>query len=189
MATPKGQRIAIWVIAAVMAIGTVGTYFALVLGNTNDADQAAQQQKMYDDYIAQMKKQQEERRKTLRPLDGYEAAKFDASKVTALKSEVLKEGNGEELKADSQITINYFGWTADGKIFDSTNENGTTTPNDQLALNGVIEGWTEGLTGKKVGSTVKLTIPADKAYGNEDDGTGNPTGPLMFIVEIKAIRT
>jgi len=189
MATPKSQRIAIWVIAAVMAIGTIGTYFALVLGNTNDADETAQQQKIYDDYIAQMKKQQEERQKTLRPLDGYEAAAFNATDIKELKSDVLVEGSGEELKADSKVTINYFGWTADGKIFDSTNVNGTTTPNDQLALDGVIKGWTEGLTGKKVGSTVKLTIPADKAYGNSDDGTGSPTGPLMFIVEIKAIRT
>lgn len=186
MATSKGTRIAIWIIAAVMAVGTIGTYFALVLGNNNDAEQASQQQKAYEEYLAQSKKQQEERQKTLRPLDGYAATPFDAASVTALQSEVLVAGSGEALTNTSKIKANYFGWTSDGKIFDSTNENGTVTP-AEFSLDGVIKGWTDGLTGKTVGSTVKLVIPADQAYGSTDDGSGRPVGPLVFIVEIKEV--
>ena len=186
MATSKGTRIAIWVIAAVMAVGTIGTYFALVIGNNNDTEQAAQQQKAYEDYLAQAKKQQEERQKTLKPLDGYSAEPFDPASVTELKSEVLVVGTGEVLTNTSKIKANYFGWTSDGKIFDSTNVNGTTTP-IEFSLDGVIKGWTDGLAGKTVGSTVKLTIPAEQAYGTTDDGTGRPVGPLMFIVEIKEL--
>lgn len=186
MATSKGTRIAIWVIAAVMAIGTVGTYFALVLGNNNDAEQATQQQKAYKDYLAQAKKQQEERQKSLRPLEGYSAEAFDPASVTELKSEVLVAGTGPALTTTSKIKANYFGWTSDGKIFDSTNVDGTVTP-AEFSLDSVIAGWTEGLNGKTVGSTVKLTIPADKAYGSTDDGSGRPVGPLMFIVEIKEL--
>ncbi|RYF28838.1 MAG: hypothetical protein EOO17_03915 [Chloroflexi bacterium] len=188
MATKKSQRIGIWVIAVVMVIGTLGSFFVVILANDNQKVDIAQQQKDYEKMMADMKKQQEERLATLRPLDGYAAEAFDAAAVTELKSEVLVEGTGAELKEDSGMSINYFGWTADGKIFDSTNINGTTTPNDQLKLNGVIKGWTEGLTGKKAGSTVKLTIPADKAYGTTDNGTGQPVGPLTFIVEIKEVK-
>lgn len=184
MATRTSQRIGIWVIAVVMLVGTLAGFAAMVLIPQNETTDAQAQQKAYEDYIAEMKKAQEERQKSLRPLDGYKAEAFDAKSVTALKVDVLKPGEGEALAADSTLKINYFGWTADGKIFDSTNIDGKTTPNETLALNGVIEGWKQGLAGQKVGSTVKLTIPSDMAYGDTDTGMGQPTGPLVFIVEI-----
>jgi FKBP-type peptidyl-prolyl cis-trans isomerase len=180
MATTQGQRIGIWIIAVVLGVGTIGSFFVVILANNNaQKDQAnaqTQQQQALDAY-----------RKTLKPLDGYQAAAFDKSSVTDLKVEMLKEGDGDVVKADSTISANYFGWTADGQIFDSTNKNGTTTPID-FSLAQVIKGWTEGLTGVKVGSVVRLTIPSDKAYGDVDTGQGQPTGPLQFIVEVKAIK-
>ncbi len=36
MATPKAQRIGIWIIAIVMALGAVGTYFVVIMANDND---------------------------------------------------------------------------------------------------------------------------------------------------------
>lgn len=107
--------------------------------------------------------------------------------VKELKVEVLKQGSGETLASDSSIKANYFGWTSDGKIFDSTNKEGSAVTPIEFSLGGVIEGWTKGLTGQKVGSTVKLTIPAEQAYGSTDTGSGQPTGPLVFIVEIKEL--
>jgi len=180
MSTTKSQRIGIWVIAIVMAIGTIGSFFVIILANDNEKIDQQKQQEEYQKLVDEM-------RKANKPLDGYEATPFDKASVTELKSEVIKEGDGAEVKADSTINANYFGWTADGKIFDSTNKNGTTTPID-FNLGQVIKGWTEGLAGKKVGSVVKLTIPSDKAYGDTDSGTGQPTGPLMFIVEIKELK-
>lgn len=188
MATPKSHRIGIWIIAIVMTVGTIGSFAVMVLADQNTAIDTQEQQKAYEEYMAQMKKAQEERLKTLRPLDGYKAAPFTASDVTELKTEVLKQGDGTALAADSGMTINYFGWKADGTIFDSTNINGTTTPTDQLKLDQVIEGWKKGLVGQKAGSTVKLTIPAAQAYGEVDNGMGQPTGPLVFIVEIIAVK-
>ena len=178
MATSKSQRIGIWVIAVVMALGTLGSFFVIILANDNDK---MDQQNSLD----AQKKMMEEMAKANKPLEGYEATPFDKDAVSELKIEVLKEGSGEVLAADSTINANYFGWTFDGKIFDSTNKDGTVTPID-FPLNGVIKGWTEGLTGQKVGSVVKLTIPADKAYGSVDNGDGRPVGPLAFVVEIKA---
>lgn len=183
MATSTAQRVGIWVIAVALIVGTLAGFIAMILAPQNEATDAAKQQ---EEYERMLKEYQEEQQKANRPLDGYKTDTFDADQVSELKVEVLKQGSGETLKADSKISANYFGWTADGKIFDSTNKNGTVTP-AEFGLDGVIEGWTEGLTGQKVGSVVRLTIPADKAYGSTDDGTGRPVGPLKFVVEIKEL--
>lgn len=178
MATSNSQRIGIWIIAIVMALGTIGSFFVIILANDNakiDQQNAQDTQKQLMDEMA----------KANRPLEGYEATPFDSASVTELKVEVLKQGDGEELAADSTLTANYFGWTSDGKIFDSTNKDGTVTPID-FSLAGVIQGWTDGLKGQKVGSVVKLLIPGNKAYGDTDNGDGRPYGPLAFVVEIKA---
>ena len=180
MATSQSQRIGIWIIAVVLAVGTIGSFFVAILANDNGKVDQANLQKQYADMLA-------EQRKENKPLEGYKAESFDKASVTELKVETLKEGDGAVLAADSTINANYFGWGADGQIFDSTNKNGTVTPID-FSLAKVIKGWTEGLTGVKVGSTVKLSIPADKAYGDVDTGTGQPTGPLVFIVEVKALK-
>jgi FKBP-type peptidyl-prolyl cis-trans isomerase FkpA len=181
MATSTAQRTGIWIIAIVLTIGTVAGFIAMILAPQNEATDAERQQAEYEQM---MKEYQAEQQKANQPLDGYAAEPFDAASVTDLKVETLKEGTGEQLADDATISANYFGWTSDGKIFDSSKKSGTTTP-IEFSLNGVIAGWKEGLTGVKVGSTVKLTIPADKAYGSTDDGSGRPVGPLQFIVEIK----
>lgn len=184
MATKKSQRIFIWVIAIVMTVGTVAGFIAMMIAPTNEKIDAEQQQAQYDKAMEDYQKQMEEAKKANQPLAGYEAVAFDKASVTELKVETLVEGTGEVLKADSKISANYFGWDSSGAIFDSTNKNGTVTP-AEFSLAEFIKGWTDGLTGVKVGSTVKLTIPADKAYGDTDTGSGQPVGPLMFIVEVK----
>jgi len=185
MSTTRVQRIGIWIIAVVLSVGTIGSFFVIVLANDNQRKDQQSAQEVYAKQLAAYKKQLAEQRKSLMPLDGYTATTFDAGSVKDLKVETLKEGTGDVLAADSTITANYFGWSSDGKIFDSTNKNGTVTPID-FSLAGVISGWTLGLTGKKVGSVVRLTIPAEQAYGSVDDGSGRPFGPLMFVVEIVA---
>jgi len=185
MATKKSQRIFIWVIAIVMTVGTVAGFIAMMIAPTNQKIDQAAQEKAIAEYQKQAEKQEAERLESLRPLDGYQAEAFDAAAVTSLQTDVLVEGSGEALQKDSPLNINYFGWTADGKIFDSTNINGVTTPNDQLTMTTVIEGWKKGLVGKKIGSTVKLMVPTELAYGENAAASGRPEGPLAFIVEIK----
>ena len=179
MATSKAQRIGIWVIAVVMAVGTIGSFFVIILANDNAQSDQVRQQEQIKEMIAEM-------RKSNKPLEGFEATPFDKAAVTELGVEVITQGEGEELLADSKIKANYFGWMADGTIFDSTNQDGTVEPRE-FGLGQVIEGWTKGLTGVRVGSTVLLTIPAAQAYGETDTGMGQPYGPLKFIVEVKEI--
>lgn len=98
-----------------------------------------------------------------------------------LAVQVLTEGKGEVLKATDTISADYAGWTwSDSKEFDSSFKTGKAAT---FSLQQVIPGWTQGLTGQKVGSTVLLTIPSTLAYG-DDASSGRPTGPLVFFVKI-----
>ena len=160
------------------------TIVLLMQNNNSDTSQQAQLQQQIQDQL----KQQKEASVPKEPLPGYEATAFDAASVTELKVETLVEGTGAVATKDSTVTANYFGWTPDGKIFDSTNKGGMVAPID-FPLSGVIVGWTEGLTGVKQGSVVKLTIPADKAYGaNGSPPSIGPNQPLIFIVQLTGVK-
>ncbi|HEY8701939.1 MAG TPA: FKBP-type peptidyl-prolyl cis-trans isomerase [Arthrobacter sp.] len=99
---------------------------------------------------------------------------------TALVSQDLIKGKGAEVKATDTLTVNYVGVNlVGGTKFDSSFDRGQTA---SFALNGVIPGWTQGLTGKTVGSRVLLVIPKDLAYG--DAGQGEAKGDLVFVVDI-----
>jgi peptidylprolyl isomerase len=105
----------------------------------------------------------------------------------ALLTEVVKEGDGAEVKKGDFLTANYLGqiWR-DGKVFDNSYDRGAPS-SFPIGIGGVIKGWDEALVGKKVGSRVILSIPADKGYGpaggNEQAGiTKDDT--LIFVVDL-----
>lgn len=177
----RAKNALIIIIVVAFLVSSIAGTFLLAFQSDQPSPAELQQQKQ----LEQLQKQQEEI--VREPLEGYEAEKFNASSISDLKVETLKEGTGTAAKATSTVNANYFGWTADGKIFDSTNRDGKTEPVD-FPLSGVIEGWTKGLTGVKEGSVVKLMIPANMAYGDTDDGSGRPFGPLAFIVELNQVK-
>lgn len=179
-AKENAKRVVILMAVAGFIFSSAALTILAVVESNKPQDSAQKQQ-------ADLMKQLQEQNAPKLALPGYTAEAFDAASVTALKVETLKEGDGKVATAESTVNANYFGWAADGKIFDSTNKSGTVTPID-FPLNGVIPGWTEGLTGVKQGATVKLTIPAEKAYGAEDKGDGRPVGPLVFIIEVKEVK-
>ncbi|MET3922278.1 FKBP-type peptidyl-prolyl cis-trans isomerase [Arthrobacter sp. UYEF20] len=103
---------------------------------------------------------------------------------TALISQELIKGTGPEVKESDTLTVNYVGVTlTEGKVFDSSFDRGEKAT---FALTGVIKGWTQGLTGKTVGSRVLLVIPKDLAYG--DEGQGDAKGDLVFVVDILGVK-
>lgn len=173
-------RIFILVIVVVFAVSSVALSAWVIWEQFSGNDNAAATTELEDSSNQQTV--------TAEPLDGYAAEPFDAAAVTELQVETLKEPTGETAAtAESTVTANYFGWTSDGQIFDSSKKDGVVTP-IPFSLSGVIAGWTEGLTGAKAGGVYKLTIPADKAYGSVDDGSGRPVGPLTFIVEVQKVE-
>lgn len=114
-------------------------------------------------------------------------AKPEGDAPEDLVSDYLIEGDGEEVQEGQTVVVDYVGarWE-DGEVFDSSWETGTPAA---LSLENAINGWTEGLEGKKVGSRVMMSIPADQAYGTEEDlgeDSGYPTGDLVFVVDLLA---
>ncbi|MBB5748952.1 FKBP-type peptidyl-prolyl cis-trans isomerase [Micrococcus sp. TA1] len=92
----------------------------------------------------------------------------------------LIQGDGAEVGAQDYVTVQYKGikWS-DGEEFDSS------WSRDELSgfqLTGVIEGWTEGLQGQKVGSQVLLVVPPAKGYGGSEHELAKET--LVFVVDI-----
>ncbi|WP_427131650.1 FKBP-type peptidyl-prolyl cis-trans isomerase [Pseudarthrobacter sp. S9] len=103
---------------------------------------------------------------------------------TALISQDLIKGKGQELKETDTVTVNYVGVAlAGGKVFDSSFDRGEKA---SFPLTGVIKGWTQGLAGKTVGSRVLLVVPKDLAYG--DEGQGDAKGDLVFVVDILGVK-
>lgn len=103
---------------------------------------------------------------------------------TALVAQDLIKGKGQEVKGTDTLTVNYVGVAlASGKVFDSSFDRGQKAT---FPLTGVIKGWTQGLTGKTVGSRVLLVVPKALAYG--DQGQGDATGDLVFVVDILGVK-
>ncbi|MUN62681.1 peptidylprolyl isomerase [Kocuria sediminis] len=114
-------------------------------------------------------------------------AKPEGDAPEKLVSEYLIEGDGEEVAEGDTVIANYVGvkWS-DGETFDSSYEKGAPA---SFPLDNVIEGWQEGLAGKKAGSRVILSVPVEQAYGTEKDlgeDSEYPAGDLLFVVDILA---
>ncbi len=197
--TTNWQRISIWVIAIVMGLGTLLTFFVMVFaGQNSDVDPntiaAKKQQEAYekylqsDEYKAYMK-QQEEAKAKLRPLDGFadKVTAFNASDITELTVETLTEGTGATVKENDTISANYTGWLPDGTIFDSTKSEGSdaSSVSFTLSTSKIIEGWVKGLVGKRAGGVYLLSVPSDLGYGAAGSGDTIPANtPLRFIVQV-----
>ncbi|CAE7777014.1 fkpA, partial [Symbiodinium sp. CCMP2456] len=79
---------------------------------------------------------------------------------SGLASKVLKSGTGtKKPTAFSVVTVDYTGWTTDGKLFDSSILRGQPAT---FPLNQVIKGWTEGLQLMVEGEKRRFWIPAKR---------------------------
>jgi len=191
MATPKSQRIGIWIIAVVMMVGTISGFIAMVLQTDNAKQDQAQQNKMLEEYRKQMA-EQEKRGKELSAtyypqLKEYQAtpAAFDMNVGDTVQKRDLKVGDGEEVTATTKYEAYYIGWNPKGKTFDSSFDSETLKTPIDTSQTSLIEGWNEGVVGMKIGGIREITIPSDKAYGEKGSGDDIPPNtPIKFIVMI-----
>jgi peptidylprolyl isomerase len=106
--------------------------------------------------------------------------------ATPVQRVVLKEGSGAAVKASDTVVVNYFGETYQAK--EPFDESYSKTPLTS-SLSGLIQGWSIGLTGVKVGSRVLLQIPPAYGYGAEGSGAtipGNST--LWFVIDVVSVK-
>jgi len=184
MATPRSQRIGIWVIAIVLAIGTIGSFLVIILSNQNQKVDNAKIQELATKYQNDLDKQAKQLSEKYYPIFKQYAnlpAKFDASTITKLETNDLKIGDGAEIKKDTPYSAYYIGWNPKGVIFDQSIENSALK--SPIAGGGLIDGWEEGVIGMKMGGVREISIPSDKAYGKTGSGDNIPPNtPIKFIV-------
>lgn len=120
-------------------------------------------------------------------LQGTQIADFTPCKVDKLHIIDVTTGSGPAATPTDTVTVNYTGAvTLTGTIFQSSLDTGQPAT---FPLNQVIQGWTLGIPGMKVGGTRRLLIPAAEAYGaNPPSGSNIPANAdLVFDVTLLKI--
>lgn len=196
--SPK-QRFFIILIAVIMLGSMIASYAAIVLNSgSSSSDTSAEADEISDEKMAEYEAAYEKvvaefSEKTKSDFDKFIQYKSEISGYNensanegGLKSRDLAEGSGEEVKEDGSNYLAYYvGWCADESVFDSTFDNNDEPTSFSKILDpsmGLIEGWTQGMKGMKIGGIRKITIPGELAYGESMEICGGKNKPLKFIV-------
>lgn len=121
--------------------------------------------------------------------DFHQAVTLTTTTGDGLKYGDITPGTGAEAAAGKNVTMNYSGWTQDGKLFDSSRGSGRTPFEvDNLGQASVIKGWNEGIVGMKLGGVRRLVIPPALGYGAQGYPPVIPANAtLTFDVELVCI--
>lgn len=209
MATAKSQRIAIFIIMIVMIIGTLGSFFVIILQNENQKSDSKRQQAAIEKYQADMSQYQKQldaqtaelSKKYYPVLSQYQdlTAKFERDGVEKIVKKDLKVGEGAVIDDQTKFAAYYIGWNPDGEVFDQSIETDTKSLKQPLYYSdstsgsvgleeglkkaSLIEGWKDGMKGMKIGGVRLITIPSDLAYGEQGSGDKiAPNTPIKFVV-------
>lgn len=188
--TKPGQRILFAVILILMLVSTIGLYLGSALGIMNPSDEEIEarqemadfQEKLdaYNAWLAQYTEKYSaiyyEQFKSYKDVN----KEYNSASVKELSIKDLKEGDGPELTAETEYRAYYIGWLPDGKVFDSSFDGDKLK--SPIEGGNLIEGWKEGVLGMKIGGVRELTIPADKAYGEEGHGDIPANSPIKFVL-------
>lgn len=109
----------------------------------------------------------------------------DAIKTASgLATKVLQPGSGNTHPAkDEVVTIDYAGWTTDGKLFNSTAPRGGPAT---VQVKRLLPGLSEGIQLMVLGETRLLWIPESLGYNGQ---AGKPKGTLVFQVTLVDMPT
>lgn len=191
MATPKSQRIGIWIIAIVLTIGTFGSFLAMILGTQNQSIDAANIKKIETEYNAKVatrnvKVSDQAKELSVKYYPEFSTyasvpVVFKAGDIKKVTKNDIKVGDGEEIKSGTEYNAYYIGWNPKGVVFDQSIADGSLK--SPIAGSGLIPGWEEGVKGMKIGGIREISIPSDKAYGAEGSGENIPPNtPIKFVI-------
>lgn len=105
--------------------------------------------------------------------------------AAGLQVAAVSEGDGDVVEAGDFVVAHYLGqiWGTE-TVFDTSYDRGAPSG---FSLDGVIDGWSTGLVGQKIGSRVLLTIPPDLGYGpvgGSADGQIGAEDTIVFVVDV-----
>jgi FKBP-type peptidyl-prolyl cis-trans isomerase len=99
---------------------------------------------------------------------------------------VLEPGTGTTHPTmTSRVTLNYSGWTINGKLFESTIMSGHPAA---FVVGTVLPGWREVLPKMVTGEKVRVWIPAALAYGDHPMERMAPAGSLVYDIELLEVK-
>ena len=102
---------------------------------------------------------------------------------TGLAWKVITPGTGKKHpSAYSVVTVDYTGWTREGKMFTTTRRKPKP---DTFAISDTIKGWAEGIQLMTAGEVRRFWIPGPLAYNGV---AGMPQGLLVFDVELVSFK-
>jgi FKBP-type peptidyl-prolyl cis-trans isomerase len=113
-----------------------------------------------------------------------ENASRDGISVTAsgLQYEIIEEGSGPKPQPGDTVLVHYEGSLINGTVFDSSYQQANP---EQIPLDMVIPGWSEGIQLMNVGSKFRLYIPSNLAYGEYGAGSVIPPySTLVFVIDL-----
>ena len=117
------------------------------------------------------------------PDDVAEAPPDAKRTASGLAYKVIQAGTGaDHPEESSRVKGHYTGWQTDGTTFDSSYKRGRPAA---FPLNGVIQGWTEGVQLMVPGEKTRFWIPEELAYKGRP---GRPSGMLVFDIELLEIQ-
>ena len=99
--------------------------------------------------------------------------------ATGLISKAIRPGTSQEKPlATDIVTVNYTGWTSEGRMFDSSVSRGNPST---FPLSRVMAGWKECVQLMVIGEKRRCWVPQELAYKGQ---AGRPTGTVVFDIEL-----
>jgi len=105
---------------------------------------------------------------------------------SGLRYEIINEGDGQKPAEDDIVLVNYKGALINGNVFEDSSAH---THPEVFPIYELFPGLTEALTLMKVGSTHRIYIPSELAYGEIGRGSEIPPySALIFDIELLSIE-
>ena len=115
-----------------------------------------------------------------RDVEFAESLEIDLDSMTETASGLFYrddvEGTGEAAAMGDVVTVSYTGWLAKANEFDSGQLHIT------LGETALIDGFTEGVIGMKLGGTRTIVMPSSLGYGS--GGAGQIPGDAVLVFEL-----
>ncbi|MGZ4553575.1 MAG: FKBP-type peptidyl-prolyl cis-trans isomerase [Mycobacteriaceae bacterium] len=104
---------------------------------------------------------------------------------TELKITDVVVGEGDEAVPGAKVEVHYLGVEFDsGEEFDSSWSRGESI---DFPLQGLIQGWQDGIPGMRVGGRRQLVIPPHLAYGPAGGGHRLSGKTLIFVIDLLGV--
>ena len=108
----------------------------------------------------------------------------------------LRVGTGAEATAGRGVTVNYTLWLYNtagidnkGSLIDSSLAAGRTPLQFTIGAGNIIPGFSQCVTGMRVGGLRRCNIPPNLAYGSQGSSGGvPPNATLIFEIELLAVQ-